>query len=156
MPSRRRLAVYVLTMILKFIRWQMHSVALCGHQFCVVCMRQYIEAMLLEGGVPRCPRYQCESKPILRSFTNLLTLKLRKMWEQRIQEDSIPVADRVYCPNRMCSALMSVSELSKSTNGHMRCCFKCSNFTFSAKFHGLITCPAVITRGWVQILQQMT
>ncbi|KAF3598155.1 hypothetical protein DY000_02026386 [Brassica cretica] len=108
----------------------MHSVALCGHQFCVECMRQYIEAMLLEGGVPRCPRYQCESKPILRSFTNLLTLKLRKMWEQRIQEDSIPVADRVYCPNRMCSALMS--------------------------FHGLITCPAVITRGWVQILQQMT
>ncbi|RID72396.1 hypothetical protein BRARA_C04290 [Brassica rapa] len=75
---------------------QMHSIALCGHQFCVECMKQYIEAMLFEGGVPRCPHYQCEFMPTLRSFTNLLTPKLRKMWEQRVQKDSIPVADRVY------------------------------------------------------------
>ncbi|WZZ22170.1 hypothetical protein YC2023_123557 [Brassica napus] len=73
---------------------QMLSVALCGHQFCVECMKQYVEAMLLEGRVPRCPHYQCGSKPTLRSFASLLTPKLKKMWEQKIQEDSIPVLDR--------------------------------------------------------------
>ncbi|KAL0735635.1 hypothetical protein Bca4012_011845 [Brassica carinata] len=122
---------------------QMLSVALCGHQFCVECMKQYVEAMLLEGRVPRCPHYQCESKPTLRSFASLLTPKLKKMWEQKIQEGSIPVLDRVYCPDATCSALMSVSELSKSTNGHMVCCFKCSKpFCVNCKvpWHNNMSC----------------
>ncbi|WZZ90996.1 hypothetical protein YC2023_119575 [Brassica napus] len=109
----------------------------------VYCMKQYVEAMLLEGRVLRCPHYQCESKPTLRSFASLLTPKLKKMWEQMIQDDSIPVLDRVYCPNPMCLALMSVSELSKSTNGHMRCCFKCSKpFCINCKvpWHNNMSC----------------
>ncbi|KAH0907191.1 hypothetical protein HID58_039018 [Brassica napus] len=102
----------------------MLSVALCGHQFCVECMKQYVEAMLLEGRVPRCPHYQCGSKPTLRSFASLLTPKLKKMWEQKIQEDSIPVLDRVYCPNPIC-------------------CFKCSKpFCINCKvpWHNNMSC----------------
>ncbi|CAF2343704.1 unnamed protein product [Brassica rapa] len=109
----------------------MLSVALCGHQFCVECMKQYVEAMLLEGRVPRCPHYQCGSKPTLRSFASLLTPKLKKMTRFLYLTEFIAqiryVASNVLNP-----------------------------FASTAKSHGIITCPAVITRVWFQILQQMT
>ncbi|CAE6075231.1 unnamed protein product [Arabidopsis arenosa] len=105
----------------------MFSVALCGHEFCVECVKQHIEVRLLAGGVPRCPHYQCETKLTLGSCVNLLTSKLKAMWERIIDEESIHVADRVYCPNPRCSALMSVTKLSNSTKEDvtMRSCFKC-------------------------------
>ncbi|CAH2047620.1 unnamed protein product [Thlaspi arvense] len=102
-------------------------VALCYHQFCVECVKKHIEVRLLEGTIPRCPHYQCESKLTLRSCASLLTPKVRALWARMIQDESIPVTDRVYCPNLRCSALMSRTEISKSTeqDGSMRCCFKC-------------------------------
>ncbi|KAF2560860.1 hypothetical protein F2Q70_00014851 [Brassica cretica] len=45
---------------------------------------------------------------------------------QRIKENSIPLAERVYCPYESCSHLMSMTELSRrgSYSGFGRC-FKC-------------------------------
>ncbi|VVB12223.1 unnamed protein product [Arabis nemorensis] len=93
---------------------QMFSVGLCGHQFCVECVKQHIRVGMLEGSVMRCPHYCCETKLTLTSCANLLTPKLREMWERKMEEESIPVADRVYCPNPMCSALVSITGISKS------------------------------------------
>ncbi|ESQ41086.1 hypothetical protein EUTSA_v10015687mg, partial [Eutrema salsugineum] len=84
---------------------KMFYVALCGHWFCVECVKQHIEAKLLEGSVLRCPHYQCESKLTLRSCAHLLTPKL--------------IA---------CSALMSKTELSNSIEedgGTKRSCLNC-------------------------------
>ncbi|CAE6074834.1 unnamed protein product [Arabidopsis arenosa] len=124
---------------------QMFSVPLCGHRFCIECVKRHIEARLLEGRVPRCPDYQCESKLTFRSCANLLTPKLKAMWEQRIADELIFVADRIYCPNPRCSALMSVTELSISTQEAKvrRCCVKCSEpFCINCKvpWHSDLSC----------------
>ncbi|CAH8267532.1 unnamed protein product [Arabidopsis lyrata] len=124
---------------------QMFSVYLCRHQFCVECVKRYIEVKLLEGGVLRCPHYQCESKLTLRSCDNILTHKQRDMWERRNREESVPVTDRVYCPNPRCSALMSKAELSKSIKeaGVKRRCVKCSQpFCMNCKvlWHNNLLC----------------
>ncbi|CAN7060612.1 unnamed protein product [Brassica rapa subsp. trilocularis] len=103
---------------------QMFSVALCCHEFCFECVRRYINVGLMEGRALGCPHFKCKSKLTLRSCYNLLTPKLREMWQQRINEESIPVVERVYCPNPRCSAFMSETELSKSSES-MRSCIKC-------------------------------
>ncbi|XP_006292499.2 probable E3 ubiquitin-protein ligase ARI10 [Capsella rubella] len=103
------------------------SSLLCGHRFCKECVKRYIEVKLLQGGVPRCPYYQCESTLTLSSCASLLiTPRLQEMWEERIKEESIPMADRVYCPNTNCSSLMSKTELSKYTIQGWCCCVKCT------------------------------
>ncbi|CAE6075227.1 unnamed protein product [Arabidopsis arenosa] len=94
---------------------QMFSIDKCRHKFCYECMKQHIEVRLLEGSVIRCPHYSCKCKLSFGSCVNLLSPKLRNMWQKRIKEDSIPVKQRIYCPNPRCSVLMSVNELSKST-----------------------------------------
>ncbi|CAL9247549.1 unnamed protein product, partial [Arabidopsis halleri] len=126
---------------------QMFSVALCSHEFCVECMKRHIEVRLLAGGVPRCPHYQCETKLTLGSCVNLLTSKLKAMWERIIDEESIHVADRVYCPNPRCSALMSVTKLSNSNSTKedvtMRSCFKCGEpfcITCKVPWHSNLSC----------------
>ncbi|EOA25904.1 hypothetical protein CARUB_v10019283mg, partial [Capsella rubella] len=97
---------------------------LCSHRFCKKCVKRYIEVKLLEGGVPRCPYYQCESMLTLSSCASLvITPRLQEMWEERIKEESVPMADRVYCPNTNCSSLMSKTELSKSIK---QGCVKCT------------------------------
>ncbi|EOA25749.1 hypothetical protein CARUB_v10019111mg [Capsella rubella] len=92
---------------------QMFCVEKCRHEFCSKCVERHIEVRLLEGSVIRCPAYRCKSKLTWRSCAHLLTPKLKKMWQERIKEDKIPIKNRVYCPNPRCSALMS-NELSKS------------------------------------------
>ncbi|AEE78046.1 putative protein [Arabidopsis thaliana] len=123
----------------------MFSVALCGHEFCVECVKRHIEVRLLAGGVPRCLHYQCESKLTLANCANLLTSKLKAMWELRIEEESIPVEERVYCPNPRCSSLMSVTKLSNSTREDvtMRSCVKCGEpFCINCKlpWHSNLSC----------------
>ncbi|KAG7564682.1 Zinc finger C3HC4 RING-type [Arabidopsis suecica] len=73
----------------------MFTIALCGHEFCTECVKRHIEVRLLEGSVPRCPHYHCGSKLSFTSCANLLMPKLREMWERRIKEESVPMADRV-------------------------------------------------------------
>ncbi|KAG7559777.1 IBR domain [Arabidopsis thaliana x Arabidopsis arenosa] len=123
---------------------QMYYVALCNHKLCVECMKRFIEEKLLEGTVPICPYYQCESKLTLRSCVHFLTSKLKAMWEQRIEEEAVPVTERFYCPNPRCSALMSKTELSKfiEEDGSMGC-FQCGErFCINCKvlWHSNLSC----------------
>lgn len=77
-------------------------------------MKRYIEFRLLNGSVIRCPYYRCKSKLTFGSCVDLLTPKLKMVWQQRIKEDTIPITKIIYCPNPWCSALMSKNKLSKS------------------------------------------
>ncbi|KAL1203265.1 E3 ubiquitin-protein ligase RSL1 [Cardamine amara subsp. amara] len=124
---------------------EMFWVDKCCHLFCSECMKRHIEVRLLERSVMRCPHYRCKSKLTFGSCVNLLTPKLRKMWQERIREDSIPMTERIYCPNPRCSALMSVNQLTKTTNEARvwRCCFKCSQlFCINCKvsWHNDLSC----------------
>ncbi|EOA25755.1 hypothetical protein CARUB_v10019116mg [Capsella rubella] len=107
---------------------QMFCVEKCRHEFCSKCVRRHIEVRLPEGSVIRCPAYRCKSELTCESCANLLTPKLIKMWQERIKDDSIPINERVYCPNPRCSALMSLDELSKPVKEDevRRKCFECN------------------------------
>ncbi|CAA7032893.1 unnamed protein product [Microthlaspi erraticum] len=51
------------------------------------------------------------------------------MWNKKVREDSIPAAERVYCPYPNCSMLMSKTELSSSAGSDqssVRECVKCN------------------------------
>lgn len=124
---------------------QMFYVDKCRHRFCYECVKRHIEVRLLEGSMMRCPHYRCKSKLTFGRCANLLTPKLRATWEQRIKEDLIPVTARIYCPNPRCSALMSETQLSRSTKeaGVRRCCFKCGKaFCINCKvpWHSNLSC----------------
>ncbi|XP_019101862.1 PREDICTED: probable E3 ubiquitin-protein ligase RNF144A-B [Camelina sativa] len=100
---------------------QMFCINKCRHRFCYVCMKKHIEVRLrLEGSVIRCPHYRCKSKLTFGSCVHLLTPQLRKIWQQRIIENRIPIIQRIYCPNPRCSALISINEAEVR-----RRCFEC-------------------------------
>ncbi|XP_010431628.1 PREDICTED: E3 ubiquitin-protein ligase RNF144A-like [Camelina sativa] len=122
---------------------QMFLVAKCGHMFCSECFKRHIEVELRQRSLIRCPQYhRCYSLLTYRNCVNILTPKLKEMWQQRIKDDSIPVTNRVYCPNPRCSTLMSKTELSAHI-GVRRRCVKCSEpFCISCKvpWHTNLSC----------------
>ncbi|XP_019085142.1 PREDICTED: E3 ubiquitin-protein ligase RNF144B-like [Camelina sativa] len=121
---------------------EMFYVHPCRHIFCSECVEGHIEVRLSEGYRMTCPRYLCRSELILGNCVNILTPKLKEMWQQRVIDESIPVTDRVYCPIPTCSALMSVSEFDQRT-GVRSCCVKCGeHFCIKCKvpWHNNLSC----------------
>lgn len=80
-----------------------------------------------------CPHEGCKNEVNIDSCAKFLAPKLVEAISQRIKESSIPVTDKVYCPNPRCSALMSkkeVLEYTKTTfvraeQTGVRRCMKC-------------------------------
>ncbi|XP_026454856.1 uncharacterized protein LOC113356058 [Papaver somniferum] len=130
---------------------QIFTVKGCSHRYCCSCMRQHVEVKLLNGVAPRCPFDGCKSMLNLDNCKQFMTPKLIDMMSKRIKEDSIPVTEKVYCPNPKCSNLMSKTNIPKcvynqSTNEHL-CgkCMKCNGyFCFKCKvpWHNGVTCEA--------------
>ena len=104
----------------------MFYVERCGHRFCINCVKQHINVKLVDGKIPNCPHHGCVFHLSIDRCGDLLMFKERSVWMQRIKENSIPLAERVYCPYKSCSHLMSMTELSRrgSYSGFGRC-FKC-------------------------------
>ncbi|CAH2069649.1 unnamed protein product [Thlaspi arvense] len=101
----------------------------CGHRFCSECVKRHIEVKLVDGEIPNCPQHRCKSLLSIDDCDELLNPKLSLMWMPKIDESSVPLTDRVYCPYQTCSYLMSKTELSLSlyaekSSGRRRC-FKC-------------------------------
>jgi hypothetical protein len=94
---------------------KMFSVDGCRHRFCFSCMKQHMEAKVLNGMVVKCPREGCKAKVNIDSCGKFLEPKLAEVLSQRMKESSIPVTEKVYCPRPRCSALMSKSEVFKYT-----------------------------------------
>ncbi|CAL9244339.1 unnamed protein product [Arabidopsis halleri] len=121
------------------------SVDKCGHRFCFNCVKQHIEVKLLDGKIPNCLHHRCKSQLSIDRCDMLLNPKLRKMWKQRISEDTIPFRERVYCPYKRCSYLMTKTELYRpiSSKSGLRRCLKCGNsFCFYCKvpWHSTLSC----------------
>ncbi|KAI3995210.1 hypothetical protein MKX01_032012 [Papaver californicum] len=118
---------------------QFFTVKSFSHLYCCSCMRQHVEVKLLNGVVPRCPYDGCKTMLNLDNCKQFMTPKLIDMMSKRIKEDSIPITEKVYCPNPKCSNLMSKTNIPKcvynqSTSEYlcgkcMKCdgyfCFKC-------------------------------
>ncbi|CAH2069352.1 unnamed protein product [Thlaspi arvense] len=130
---------------------RMFSTGVCGHRFCVQCVKQHVEVRLLHGLVPNCPHDDCKSELVIDACGKLLTPKLSEMWTQRIKENAIPATERVYCPYPRCSALMSKTKISESaksllsaypTSGVRRCVECRGLFCMDCKvpWHGKLSC----------------
>ncbi|KAI5322223.1 hypothetical protein L3X38_031295 [Prunus dulcis] len=93
----------------------------------------HVEVKFLNGMGAECPHEGCKNEVNIDSCAEFLAPKLVEAISQRIKESSIPVTDKVYCPNPRCSALMSkkeVLEYTKTTFVHAeqtgaRRCMKC-------------------------------
>lgn len=95
---------------------RMFSIDGCLHRYCYSCMKQHVEAKLLNGSVVLCPHEVCKSEVSIDSCVTFLEPKQVQVMRQRIKESSIPVTEKVYCPNPRCSALMSKSNVLDYTN----------------------------------------
>nr|CAD1817565.1 unnamed protein product [Ananas comosus var. bracteatus] len=134
---------------------EMFAVDGCSHHFCFSCMKQHAEVKLLHGMLPSCPHDGCNMKLNVESSRKFLSPKLLEIMTQRIKEESIPAAEKVYCPNPKCSALMSLDEAMRpqqesssskkpfvDTSG-LRVCIKCNGpFCIKCKvlWHDQMSC----------------
>ncbi|KAI8573735.1 hypothetical protein RHMOL_Rhmol01G0299400 [Rhododendron molle] len=130
---------------------QIFSVDGCLHRYCFSCMKQHVEVKLLNGMLPKCPHEGCNSELKIETSRKFLTPKLIEIMNQRLEEASIPVTEKIYCPYPNCSALMSKSEVleySKRTvfgtaRLGVRKCSKCENlFCINCKvpWHSNMSC----------------
>ncbi|KAL1208179.1 E3 ubiquitin-protein ligase RSL1 [Cardamine amara subsp. amara] len=108
---------------------EMFCIDKCLHRYCNDCVRQHLEVKLVDGVVPKCLKYGCETELTFESCEKVLITKLKELWKQKMKEDSIPAAEKIYCPYPNCSMLMSKTELpsgSGSDQTNVRACIKCS------------------------------
>lgn len=130
---------------------QIYSIDNCMHRYCFSCMKQHVEVKLLHGIFPTCPHDGCKIQLNIDSCSKFLTPRLIEIMSHRIEEASMPLAERVYCPYPKCSALMSkreVLEYSKSAlvgaeRSGARKCVKCNGlFCIDCKvpWHNTMTC----------------
>ncbi|CAL8999446.1 unnamed protein product [Prunus brigantina] len=94
---------------------EMFSIDGCLHRYCCSCMKQHVEVKFLNGMGAECPHEGCKNEVNIDSCAKFLAPKLVEAISQRIKESSIPVTDKVYCPNPRCSALMSKKEVLEYT-----------------------------------------
>ncbi|XP_051120606.1 E3 ubiquitin-protein ligase RSL1-like [Andrographis paniculata] len=90
---------------------QMFQIPSCLHSYCTSCMMKHVEYKLLQGLLPKCPDVNCNTELKLDSCKKFLTPDLFEIMSQRVKEASIPVTEKIYCPNPRCSALLSKTEL---------------------------------------------
>lgn len=130
---------------------RMFAVDDCSHRYCFSCMKQHVEAKLLQGLVPKCPHDGCKFDLNVDSCAKFLTPKDMATMRQRIKEASIPVSEKVYCPYPRCSALMTKVEvlaytkdiLGAPNQSGVRKCTKCHGlFCINCKvpWHNRVSC----------------
>ncbi|XP_055830116.1 E3 ubiquitin-protein ligase RSL1-like [Solanum dulcamara] len=87
----------------------------CLHYYCYSCMNKHVEAKLFQGMLPKCPHDTCKSELKLGNCKKFLTPKLYDLMSERVKETTIPITEKIYCPNPKCSTLMSKAEVHTST-----------------------------------------
>ncbi|XP_010436716.2 PREDICTED: E3 ubiquitin-protein ligase dbl4 [Camelina sativa] len=117
----------------------------CLHRHCVSCVKRYVEVKLFSGTFPICLEDGCKSELTLESCSKVLTPMAVEMWKQKMEEDLIPVAEKIYCPYPTCSMLMSKTKLSSETDqsSNARSCIKCyGRFCIDCKvpWHSDLSC----------------
>lgn len=136
--------------------YKMFTLDGCGHRYCTDCLNRHVELKLSNQGhvIPRCPHVGCKTELNLELSRKFLTDELFDMMSQRVMEASIPAADKIYCPNPTCSALMSISSLlnqgtSVGTDVPMRTCLKCyRQFCMDCKVQWHTNLPCALYKRW--------
>ncbi|XP_010429682.1 PREDICTED: LOW QUALITY PROTEIN: potential E3 ubiquitin-protein ligase ariadne-2-like [Camelina sativa] len=113
----------------------------CFHRICVTCMRNpFSSEQILRGNTAICPYPDCENDLVPEDCRGFADANAITIMIQRKKEKSIPVKDRVYCPNPSCSFLMSDLDLIKHVRNNnprqseARKCMECG-LSFCKKCH---------------------
>lgn len=98
----------------------------CFHRHCFSCVKQYVEVKLLSGILPTWLGEGCKLELTFETCSKILTPRVIEMWKRKMKEDSIPAAERIYCPYPNCAMLMSKSDLSSHADqSKVQECVKC-------------------------------
>ncbi|VFQ59641.1 unnamed protein product [Cuscuta campestris] len=125
----------------------------CLHRYCFSCMKQHVEAKLLAGKMAECPHESCKTTIDVDSCGEFVDLHLVEIISNRMEEASIAVTDKVYCPYPKCSHLMSKVEVLTCTSREFvgtetspaRKCRKCNQYfclKCNVPWHYNMTCRA--------------
>ncbi|XP_076941477.1 E3 ubiquitin-protein ligase RSL1-like [Bidens hawaiensis] len=80
---------------------------LCSHSFCTDCMIKYIHVKLQENvSYIKCPALDCHHYLDPLSCRPKVTHQLFDKWCNVLCNSAVLELERVYCPNRECSALV--------------------------------------------------
>ncbi|KAL8158536.1 hypothetical protein V2J09_000073 [Rumex salicifolius] len=125
----------------------MFEITNCLHRVCNSCLQKHIEHKVRERELPRCPELDCISYLDINSCRRLLTREMCDVIDQLIKESSIPVTDKLYCPNPKCSNLMSKAEAlaNAGSKAEFSACEKCgTQFCIKCKsvWHANMSCDA--------------
>ncbi|KAG2274577.1 hypothetical protein Bca52824_057132 [Brassica carinata] len=115
---------------------------------CVICFDEDIDSdlmfSLLDGTIPNCLHHGCTTQ-LSVDTCGQCPFDSGDVFEskERTKENSVPYNERVYCPYKNCSYLMSRTELVLgSACGHRKClkcgCFFC--FYCKAPWHSMLSC----------------
>ncbi|GAB2275061.1 hypothetical protein Dimus_009830 [Dionaea muscipula] len=94
----------------------MFTVDDCQHRCCASCVKKHVEVKLNQREVPKCPYAGCGMDLKVNSCQKILGPKLHEVMSQLVKEASIPVTEKVYCPDPRCSTLMSKREVLDYSN----------------------------------------
>ncbi|KAL9261847.1 E3 ubiquitin-protein ligase RSL1-like protein [Drosera capensis] len=131
----------------------MFTVDSCQHRCCNFCVKKHVEVKLYQRVVPKCPYISCKIELNVQSCQKLLGPELHELMSQLVKEASIPVTEKVYCPDPRCSTLMSrskVLEYSNARSGSVQefgscLCVKCQKpfcISCNVPWHSGMSCHA--------------
>ena len=115
----------------------------CGHGYCRECIAEHTRVVInspMAVFPPTCPQIECDNIVQLELVRSSLSEKDRERWSQRMTETRIK--NKIYCPNRKCSALHDGDRLKMDRLGSCICSSCGLKFckTCLVKFHQGLTC----------------
>ncbi|KAK1355009.1 hypothetical protein POM88_048265 [Heracleum sosnowskyi] len=83
------------------------SIKGCSHSYCSDCICQYVTSKIQDNIIRiTCPVSGCYRYLKPEHCRSILPPKVFDAWGMKLWEAAIPVGDRLYCPYKLCSALM--------------------------------------------------
>ncbi|MFS7946758.1 putative IBR domain, E3 ubiquitin ligase RBR family [Helianthus anomalus] len=163
-PKQQKIINFMdqLNLLRKSFTYCEHSLLVCKDvKFAFKLAREAIKVKLRSGVLPKCPHEGCGNELRIESCEKFLTPKFTEMMRQRLKEDSIPVTDKVYCPNPRCSTLMSTKEALRHPvlvyGFGARACYNCQgNFCVNCRvpWHGNMTCAEYKRRNPTSLVEE--
>jgi len=112
-----------------------------NHSFCIECICEYVESQI-EADIVHvtCPMPTCSMELKPESLRGNLSRKVIDKWESRICESSIGWWERIYCPFKDCSVLLTNEKGKVLTSVECPICHRLFCAQCKVPWHGTMRC----------------